>query len=353
MPEPMVEVLADKSLTLVGPALLTSLVLMPALMLVLLALRATRLAPLAAALALAAGVFVGNETRLRDPIRVHLDTEPTPEGKLQDRPLTVDDLATVLGWSLEAKPPPKVGDPEASDSPEPEYELPLPPPGYWLPWLGGLALLVELLARLPRVPASLGWTARTLVAVLAGRLLTAGLSTSFEAPPLRVEMPWVPWCLSAALLAEWALLTHLARRWRDGTVPAALALCCAAAGLVAACAPAPRLSELAPLVGAVLAGPAIVAWLVRGDTGPALAPVAVLLPGAMTVCQWNPIRNEPPVPWEGFLLMGLAPLALAPLVLPGLARLRGWKRWLPALVLPLIPATVAVILAAQDERLPF
>ena len=39
--------------------------------------------------------------------------------------------------------------------------------------------------------------------------------------------------------------------------------------------------------------------------------------------------------------------------LPWLARLKGWKRWLPALVLPLIPATVAVILAAQDERLPF
>jgi hypothetical protein len=82
----------------------------------------------------AAGVLAGNYFREAMPWR--LDGE---------RPLAVRDLGTVLGWSLESKPAAVAED---------ENAPPLPPSRYWLPWLAGLAMLIELLVRLPGITPS-------------------------------------------------------------------------------------------------------------------------------------------------------------------------------------------------------
>jgi hypothetical protein len=46
-------------------------------------------------------------------------------------------------------------------------------------------------------------------------------------------------------------------------------------------------------------------------------------------------------------------LALLPMMHPKLASQTRWGRWLPGIILPLIPAAWAVILAADAEQLQF
>src|ERR1700688_130877 len=62
------------------------------------------------------------------------------------------------------------------------------------------------------------------VALLAGRLLTPSY--------LRLELPWSSWALGLVILADWTVVTMLARRWRDGTIAGSVALCSAAAAVV-------------------------------------------------------------------------------------------------------------------------
>jgi hypothetical protein len=93
-----------------------------------------------------------------------------------------------------------------------------------------------------------------------------------------------------------------------------------------------------------------VAWKWPSGTGPALAAGAIFLPGLLLTGLHD---SSSKVPLRSFLLVGLAPLALAPLALPFLARQAGWKASLAGLMLPLIPAAVGVYLAFQQESLEF
>ncbi len=94
----------------------------------------------------------------------------------------------------------------------------------------------------------------------------------------------------------------------------------------------------------------MIAWLRPSDTGAALAAAAVCLPGLLLNAQQS---IDSAIPWRSFMAAGLAPLALAPMLLPGFARQTRLRRWIPALVLPLIPAIWGVIRAAQAEALSF
>jgi len=95
---------------LMAPGLAASLLVMLAVRL----LGRERLTPLAAALALVVGVF-GSYCFREEGINWRFDNE---------RPLTANELLTVLGWSLEGKPPaaPQETDEAGEPLPTPESE---------------------------------------------------------------------------------------------------------------------------------------------------------------------------------------------------------------------------------------
>ncbi|MFO0842452.1 MAG: hypothetical protein U0797_08665 [Gemmataceae bacterium] len=308
----MSEVL-DAALKLLLPALAASLV--GALLLG--RLGGARLLPIAAALAVAAGMLAGNALRGVFPWRVD-----------HERPLTFADWRAGLEASLEVRP-----------MTEGEEAIPPPPTYYWLPWLAALAMAVEL-ALVPAANSGPGWAARAVVALLAGRLFTL--------PGARGELPWLPWCLGVVILLHWGVAVGLARRWKDGLVPAAQAACFAAAGVVILHAHSARLADAAMLFGMALLGPALAAFVWRGDASVAAAAGVVVLPGLVLMGQQETFSE---VPLSSFALAGLAPLALAVALVPALARQVGWMRWVLA-ALPLVPAAAAVLLAAWAESLP-
>jgi hypothetical protein len=148
-------------------------------------------------------------------------------------------------------------------------------------------------------------------------------------------------------------LLALAHKWKDGTAPGAMALCFAAAGMVLLLDACGSCSETAILFFAALAGPAVIPFKWPSATGPALAAAAVLLPGLLLTSLHDNAYHEAKVPVRCYLLVGLAPLALAPLTLPFVARQPSWKTWLIGTLLVLIPAALGVFLAAQEVSLDF
>lgn len=287
-----------------------------------------RLSILVPALALAAGVIAGNY--FREAMTWQIDS---------DRPLNERDMRTALGWSLEGKP---AVEPSDAESDLKKDELTIPPARYWLPWLAGLAILIDMLVCVLPASPSLGWVLRTMAALLAGRLLTPA--------DLRVDSPWVSWALGLSIVVEWAILQFLARLWKDGTVAAALSLCLAAAGVIILHAHSARLTDMALLFAVALLAIALMAWRRPVDTSAALSAAAVFLPGLLLNAQQETFSD---VPWRSFLLAALAPVALLPMLHSSLARQTRLNRWFLAIILPLIPAAYAVFLAAQAEKMQF
>jgi len=312
---------------LVAPALCASVVVMATVRI----LGGERLAPLAAGLALAAGVVAGNH------FRGAIDWQPET-----GRALTFRDVPTVLAWSLESKPATDI----AENSEPAELALLIPYPRFWLPWLASVACLVELFMRLAGVAPYVAGVVRTLIAMLAGRLLTPAMDW-------RIAMPWVSWCLAMTIVLSWSILETLARQWKDGTVAAALAIWFAAAGVVLLFqADTGKGMDSAMYFSVALLGLALVSWIWPGDTGPAVAAAAVFLPSLLFV-GYHDIARETLPPIRSFLLVGLAPVALAPMLLPFFARQGGLKHWVPTMMLALIPAVVAVIWVFQIETIEF
>jgi hypothetical protein len=203
-----------------------------------------------------------------------------------------------------------------------------PPARYWLPWAALLAAGVGPVARSSRLT-------RALVAVLVARLLV---------PP---DLPWLWAAFAAAVLAEWELLDAFGEG-SGSWLPLGLGLVFLAAGAVLIHAHSARLTDLATIVAGSTFGLAVAAWWTGADVRSALPIAAVSLPGLMLVGQQSTYSE---VPTASFALAGLAPLALALLlVLP--QRLRG-ARTFAGLGLLLAAVGVAVFLAACAEPLSF
>jgi hypothetical protein len=266
-----------------------------------------RLTPLAAAVATAAGLFAG--VYFKQPVPL------LPEGS----------LITALGNSLEKAP-------EGAD---------VPKPFFWLVWSALAALLVDVLVRLPRVPVSIAWGARALVAVLAARLVCD--------EDLRIQQPWLPWALAIASLLMWAVGHELGRTAKGGLVPLIHSASFWAAGVVLLHAHSARFTDLALIPAFALLAVAAMAMALPGDAGPVAAASAVYLPGLM-LAGYQGTFSE--VPLSAFVLAGLSPLAVLPL-LPWAEGLTGWRRWLPAIGLPLLAAVAAVVLAMRYETVEF
>jgi hypothetical protein len=297
------------------------------------ALGGRRAAALGGALALAAGFLAGNHFRQAASFRL----EP-------ERPLSAGDMGWSLFRALVRPAPPE----ETEEVPEEGEEgVADPPAWYWLSWLGALALAAGLVGGVPCLPTLAGWLLRVGVAGLAARLL---VPPEHLAPELYAKLSSPTALFALVVLLEWGLLGYLARREPGAWLPAGLALVSFCAAAVVLHAHSARLSDLATLLGSALAGIALAAVGLRRHAGGVAGAVAVVLPGLLLTAQQDTFSA---VPWKSFALPALAPLALAPLVLPGVGLLKGRWRRLAGLALLVAPAAAGVVLAMRAEPLRF
>ena len=110
----------------------------------------------------------------------------------------------------------------------------------WLPWTVLAVVVSEVLIRLLRMPAWLGWPIRL---VIAGS--TAAVLVPAE---LRPTAPWLLAAFALVVLAEWAILVSLANRVPGGSVPLSLALVCLGGTVVLVHAHSARLADIATLL---------------------------------------------------------------------------------------------------------
>jgi hypothetical protein len=153
------------------------------------------------------------------------------------------------------------------------------------------------------------------------------------------------------VLGLWATLEGLARRGPGGWSALLPAVAFGAAAVVLLHAHTAKLTDVATLAGASLAGLAAGAWQRQSDAGGMAPGVAVLLPGVLLVGQQGTVSET--LPASAFAVAALAPLAASVLLLPGASRLTGWRRAAAGVLLVLVPAGMAVALAVTNESLDF
>ena len=217
----------------------------------------------------------------------------------------------------------------------------------WLPgdkrieWLIPAALagtVAGLFARVPRLPAGVGWAAwAAVLALVAARVVPKDALTS----------PW--WAVPAFVLLTTAVgfgLADLARRFPGAVAPACLGISLFAAGTVAVHAPYASAGEIATLGGAALFGVAVVALIAKTDPGGAMPGAAVLLTGVATLAYDYRNTDGKVVPWASFALAAAAPLAAAVLLVPPLRRATGvWPRLVAVALVAAVAATAVGVAA--------
>jgi hypothetical protein len=203
----------------------------------------------------------------------------------------------------------------------------------WLPLTTLAALVVAAIAHLPWVGMGIGWGLRGAIAANAGWLLTPA--------ELRGEHIWAPIALGGVILAEWAVLEALAGK---GRVPLLAALAAVAASVVLIYAASLRFNQFALTLAGSLAGIGIVAAALRAQASAAAAGAVVVLP-ALLLAGWFELDSE--VPTASFALVGLAPLVLAPALLPVWQRHQHKALWVAVqFILIILPLAAAVGLVA-------
>lgn len=209
-----------------------------------------------------------------------------------------------------------------------------------LPWLALAGLWLARSARLADLTLIEGWLLRA--------ALTAGCAWLVIPSATRAEFAWLMPAFALVVLAAWFVLELPAAQPPGGGVPFALSLSFFAASVLLIHAGSARLTDVATVLSAALAGVAAVAWW-RGTDASSVAPaVALLLPGVLLTGQQETFSE---VPWTAFALAAGAPLMLAPTFF-----LRDWKPIgirLVQLGLALIPLGIAIFLAAQTGPLQF
>ena len=116
--------------------------------------------------------------------------------------------------------------------------------------------------------------------------------------------------------------------------------------------------ELAVVIGSALFGIAVASGVVQvREVGAKICasgavPAAVaFLPGLLLGTR--PSHAETKVPAISFWLVALAPLILAPFLIPRVSRQNRWLLLALRAALVMLPLLVAVLLAGQHEKLPY
>ena len=163
-----------------------------------------------------------------------------------------------------------------------ERAFPWVPDGKWWHWgwyAIGLALLVELLARLPGVGVGVGHLLRGVAAgvIAAVLVLPRFLLKSDKLPPAVFE-PEALWQLisAAGLMAgQWAVVDAVGRRNPGGGVAAAVAVACAGAAAVLIHDAAAGFTDMSTYLMVGLGVLAVFGWITRTDVGSAGAVATV------------------------------------------------------------------------------
>ncbi len=214
----------------------------------------------------------------------------------------------------------------------------LPPARFWLPWASAFVAVAGMLAQSPRLPA----VARRLIAigtvVIAGRLIVT--------PAMRAEFPWLWVAMALAILANWQVLEAVSRDLTSGSLPGGLTALFLLAAAVLIQAHTARFTDVATMLAGAWLGVAVVSFVANGIPGGAQGIAATALPGLMLIAQDTTFSA---VPLVAFVLIGLAPLALTPLLMVPVQRRSGGKFATAAWALLLTPACAALLLAVSAE----
>ena len=175
-------------------------------------------------------------------------------------------------------------------------------------------------------------------------------------PPLiaegdRAAHPWLMPAFVAVVLIEWWILDTIAQLPDSADAAAGIAGALFAASAVLLYNQWVRPTDIATIAACAMLGIAAAAHVSHTSAHGAMPAVAVALPGLMLQSRLGTASS--PVLLSAFWLVALAPLALAPFLIPRLARQTGWRIRTARVAALLIPATVAVVLAARDGMLPF
>lgn len=165
------------------------------------------------------------------------------------------------------------------------------------------------------------------------------------------------WELAAAMFLVWLVLDGLARGGASVEVAAFQGATLFAGGVILLYSHNAKFMELAVLLGSALFGVATVTALARTDGYPqvaasgALPAAVVFLPGLLLGTRPSHADNQVPV--MCFWLVALAPLLLAPFLVPRVARQNRWLLLAGQSLIVLAAITSAVLWAGQHEKFPF
>ncbi len=229
-----------------------------------------------------------------------------------------------------------------------------PSPGLdWLPRAALVLIVVGLLSRWVGLlgsrylPERRWWVANLLVWLprITAVVLVSGWVVSDQSAK---EYPNLRYTILLAMLSIWVILDGLARARVGGEPAAYLAMIFFAAGAVLLHGHSAKYMEIAVVIGSAMFGIAVVATLMKADVSGAVPAGVAFLPGL--VLGGRPTLDTQ-VPDVSFLLVSLAPLVLAPFLVPALARMNSRQVRAIRTVLVLAPLVAAIVLAAQHDQI--
>jgi hypothetical protein len=227
-------------------------------------------------------------------------------------------------------------------------------PWHWAWWAFGLAVVVELIARLPGVEVGVGHLLRgTAAGVIAGFVVPAAIAPAPEAPSAvhansddsskldaQRQLRWMIPAFALVVAVQWAVVDAVGRRAPGGSTAAAVAVAANGAAAILLHAESLGFLNVATFLFAGLAAVALLAWLTGADAGSAAAVATVPL---CVLLLFGKYLRDSQVPDSSFLLVGFAPLLLGLFLLPGLNRLTTWRLGTVLKVLVvLVPVALAV-----------
>jgi hypothetical protein len=239
-------------------------------------------------------------------------------------------------------------------------------PGYqWLPRAALVLVIVGLVSRWLGLAASrllperrwwvanvLVWAPRVAAVVAVSAGLVRGHAASAE------QWALLRWELAVVMLLSWFVLDSLARSGADVEVSAYLAAMLYAAGVVLLYTHNAKFLELAVVIGSAMFGIAVASGAVKFGGGNAKVSASGAIPAAVVflpglILGTRPSHDDNKVPAICFWLIALAPLLLAPFLIPRVSRQNRWLLLAGRALLVLVPLAIAVALAGQHEKFPF